>query len=218
MIQLIVPRFDPHNPRSAVENMKLLAGKGEALYMAFLHDDVEFPSTCDDVWWKVVEFFDIHPKCGMIGFGGALGLGASEIYKRPYQLIQLARIDYISNMDEAELHGRRVTVPTQVSVLDGFCQIIRRTAYEDVGGWQTVLDMGITFHCYDLAMACLMKRHGWEVWMLPIAVHHRGGVTSTSAKYDAWLRSLGVDGDAEIHARAHRICYDAFRDVLPLRL
>jgi Glycosyltransferase like family len=216
MIDLLIPKFNPAYPHSAVENMALLADKSEDDTYAFLHDDVEIIQAP----WPglVTAFFQHHPKCGMVGFGGALGLGTGDMYKRPYNLLQLARLSYISNMKEAELHGSRVIVPTQVSVLDGFCQIIRRTAYEDVGGWQAVLDMGIEFHAYDTAMACLLAEKGWEVWMLPIPCHHAGGRTSCSPEYDAWLRSRGINGDGEVHAKAHRIIYDRFRTVLPLRV
>lgn len=214
MIDLLIPRFDPEHPHSAVMNMAMLAAKSDGDILAFLHDDVEI----FDPGYDAQGFFDKHPKCGMVGFGGALGLGTNDIYKRPYDLMQLARLDFVSNMKDAELHGRRVLEPTRVSVLDGFSQIIRRTAYEEVGRWDAVLDIGIEYHMYDAAMACLMAEKGWEVWMLPIPCHHAGGRTSTTPAYDAWLRSRGINGDGEVHAKAHRIIYDRFRNILPLRV
>lgn len=225
MIDVLIPRFDPTNPHSAVENMKLLAERTPRfekmeVFQAFIHDDVEIDNP-DEMQSAIMEqvqvFFKEHPKCGMVGFGGALGLGTSDLYKRPYDYRQLARIDFYSNLEDAEKHGKRATQPMRVSVLDGFCQIIRRTAYEQVGRWQAVLDMGIEFHCYDLAMACLMAEHNWEVWMLPIACKHNGGRTSCSPEYDAWLRSRGINGDLEIHQKSHRIVYERFREILPLR-
>jgi len=218
MIDLIIPKFVPTNPHSMVENMELLARrKGVYGYLLpFFHEDVTVSG--DDWPYAVSAFFDSHPKCGMVGFGGALGLGTNDLYKKPYKLTQLARVDFVSNMMDAEQHGRRVTVPTQVVVLDGFCQIIRRVAYEGVGGWQTVLDLGIEFHCYDTCMACLLAEKGWEVWMLPVPCHHYGGRTSTTPEYDAWLRSRGINGDSEIHEKAHRIIYDRFKNILPLRV
>lgn len=216
MIDILIPRFDPANPHSAVENMKLLADKSVEDVLAFIHDDVDIPFS--DWPGSVRYYFSQNPKLGMVGFGGALGLGTTDLYKRPYDYKQLARINFYSNLEDAERHGYRATKPMRVSVLDGFCQIIRRTAYDEVGGWQAVLDMGLTFHMYDAAMACLMAEHGWEVWMLPIACKHYGGRTSCSPEYDAWLRSQGINGDLEVHQRAHRIIYDRFRNVLPLRV
>lgn len=215
MIDILIPSFII-SKKSAVENMMLLANLSKSDYMAFLHDDLEIH---DQDWQRRVEqFFQLCPECGMIGFGGAKGLGVDAIYKTRYHLQQLARIDYMSNATDAEVHGRRVEVPQQVAVLDGFCQIIRREAYGDVGGWKTVLDMGITFHNYDFAMACLLKRKGWQVWMLPISCTHHGGMTSTSREYDRWLRDQGIEGDLQVHQDAHKICYEQFRDVLPIRV
>jgi hypothetical protein len=226
MIAVLIPKFDPADPHSAVENMKLLADRTPTpkvveQYLAFIHDDVEIDDpdvNQDKIMSSMQRFFDDHPRCGMVGFGGATGLGTPDIYKRPYDYRQLARIRYMSNMTDAEAHGKRVTVPHQVAVLDGFCQIIRRTAYEDVGGWKAVLDMGIEFHMYDFAMACLMYENEWEVWMLPVSCTHHGGRTSTTKEYDAWLRSRRIDGDLEVHQKAHKICYDRFRKILPLRV
>jgi GT2 family glycosyltransferase len=221
MIDILIPHFDPADPRSAVENMMLLSAErihldhGGPWLLAFMHDDVVVQSPWDQ---EAQEFFVQHPKCGMLGFGGAKGLGTRDLYKRPYQLQQLARIDFMSNMVDAENHGRRVTTSQQVAVLDGFCQIIRREAYEEVGGWKTVLDMGISFHMYDAAMACLMAEKGWEVWMLPISCVHHGGRTSCSPAYDEWLCSKGINGDLQVHQEAHRIIYDRFRNVLPLHV
>lgn len=216
MIDLLIPRFDPLNPRSAIENMKLLADESSADVLAFVHDDVDIQ---DQDWMQVVQdFFAANPDCGLVGFGGALALGHPYIYKLPYDLMQLARYDYISNVIDAENHGRRVTVPVQVVVLDGFCQIFRRAAYEEMGGWQAVLNLGLTFHMYDFAAACFMARLGWKVWMLPIPCKHHGGRTSVSAAYDQWLHSQGIAGDAEVHRKAHEVCYREFRDVLPLKV
>ena len=220
MIDLLIPKFDVRFPASAVMNMwrRMQDAHAGSIY-AFIHDDVIVHDIGGVDWqFDVESFMNAHPKCGMVGFGGALGLGTDDIYKRPYDLMQLARIDYISNMDDAEAHGRRVTVPTKVVVLDGFCQIITAEAYKAVGGWEAVLDLGIEFHCYDTAMACLMAEHGYEIWMLPVPCHHAGGRTSTTPEYDAWLRSRGINGDLEIHQKAHHIIYNRFRNVLPLRV
>jgi hypothetical protein len=203
--ELRVPGNDFHIPykMGAVEAMTLGAEMCVGDYIAFLHDDIEIH---DQDWVSKVEnFFAGNPRIGMIGFGGAIGLGTDDIYKRPYDLHQLARIDFVSNMVDAEAHGRRSTEPVQVAVLDGFIQIIRTKAYEEVGGWKRVKDLGVTFHCYDTAMACLLHAAEWETWMLPISCTHLGGRTSTTPEYDEWLRKQGINGDLEVHQAAHRV-------------
>jgi len=196
--------------------MKLLADASNADILAFLHDDVDVH---DPDWMdKVALFFEWFPKVGLAGFGGAMGLGTDDIYKRPYDFRQLARLSYLSNQDGWEVHGHHLDQAHRCTMLDGFALIFRREAYEEMGGWQRLLDLGLTFHMYDFAACCEMERHGWEVWMLPIACIHHGGGTSITREYDAWLRSRGIAGDSEIHARAHEICYEEYRAVLPWRL
>lgn len=200
---------------SAVDNLAK-GGEMPGDIIGFLHDDVRV-FTKD--WDKdVVRFFESHPKCGMLGFGGAVGLGTDNLYQAPYDYHQLARVRFMSNMVDAEDHGDRVIVPQRVAVLDGFSQIIRREAYGEVGGWRKVRNMGLTFHMYDAAMACMMAEHGWEVWMLPVSCEHLGGRTSVSKAYDSWLRSQGIKGDQQVHEEAHKVIYRRFRHILPLRV
>jgi len=51
-----------------------------ASIIACLHDDVWI----EEEGWdqKVLDFFAANPRCGLLGFGGATGLGAADIYHR----------------------------------------------------------------------------------------------------------------------------------------
>jgi len=184
--------------------------------LAFLHDDV----TIEQTFWAgdVFRHFDTNSRCGLAGFGGGLGFADRDIYKTPYRLQQLPRHDFISNMREAESHGRRVTVPTRVAALDGFSLIIRRELYEQCGGWEQCLKDGIPFHMYDAWISCMAARYDWETWMLPIACHHAGGSTSVlmAEQYERCVKELGYRDGQELYDDAHRRIYDLFRDVLPI--
>ncbi|MGH8866161.1 MAG: hypothetical protein ACREVZ_16210, partial [Burkholderiales bacterium] len=91
--------------------------------IACFHDDLEM---LDPHWApKVLTHFRRHPECGLAGFGGAIGLGAADIYQTPYDPMQLARIGFRSNMKDAEAHGIRSLLPERVACLDGFSQIGR---------------------------------------------------------------------------------------------
>jgi len=215
-LDLLIPTFDPKHPRSAIENMKLLADDSTADILAFVHTDV---TIYEPDWMGIVtDFFKARPECGLLGFGGARGLGTPDIYKTPYRLQQLARIDYWSNDREAETHGKRATDNMQVTMLDGFALIFSREAYEAMGGWKDALDGGLSFHAYDFWACCRMQELGYEVWMLPLDVHHHGGGTSVSREYDEWLRGRGIAGDSEIHTKAHEVIYERLRSVLPWRV
>lgn len=218
-IDILIPRFDPSAPKGCIQNMLDLYAElpaHDAELIAFIHSDV----TIYDTDWprKVEEFFAAHPKCGLLGFGGAPALGLPDIYKTPYRLIQLARIGYASNQRDWQVHGSHLTEPRRVAMLDGFCLIFRRKAYEDIGGWEAALKLGLMFHCYDNWVCCMMARRKWEVWALPIDVMHHGGGASVTTEYHNWLVSRGISGDSEVHTKAHEIIYREFRDVLPIRV
>ena len=75
--------------------------------LLFLHDDV----ICREQDWDLrlmAEFID-DPSTAVVGFGGALWHGLPDLYKVPYQLQQLQRGSYRSNVDDAEVHGERFT-------------------------------------------------------------------------------------------------------------
>lgn len=226
--------------------------------IACLHDDLRCDGTEPPWDQAVLEHFAQHPQCGLLGFGGALGLGDDDIYQVPYNPMQLARKTFGSNMRHAEAHGQRWTEKRRVSCLDGFSLIGRREFWQgflaptpppgipewDNSGpgeylgqprvypnlFQRMAAAGLVHHCYDSLLGCYAVRlGGWEVWFLPIPVHHLGGQTAVAdSRYLDWaiesapscLDQKGdvARGDAAHWLRSHRWGYEHFRDVLPLRL
>lgn len=208
-----------------------------ATFIACLHDDVLIDHPAWDA--EIIEFFSAHPKCGLAGFGGATGLGHDLMYKIPYDPMQLARQNFLSNMREADVHGTRTTRQQRVACLDGFSLIGRRAFWQ---GWfqdghgrhssRTVPDQdegwnlftlmsswGIVHHAYDAALGCFAKRLGWEVWLTPIACDHLGGRTAVADRsYHQWAGEQHPLGDQGFWLGAHQIVYDQFRDVLPIRV
>jgi hypothetical protein len=206
----------------------------DADVIACLHDDVEIH---DPAWAEqVLRHFDRQPACGLAGFGGAIGLGDADIYQKPYNPMHLARIGFRSNMQHAEAHGVRSLLSERVACLDGFSQIGRREFWEgrrwhphagDVGmtdpstprPWTALESLGVMHHLYDGLLGCLAARYGWETWYLPIACHHYGGRTAVGDPgYQAWAQTKMEGGDHGFWEAAHKIGYDTFRDVLPLRV
>ncbi len=207
--------------------------------IACLHDDLLIEEDGWDV--MVATGFKARPAMGLCGFGGGTGLGHQDIYRKAYSPYDLAREGFVSNMRDAEAHGRRVRALMQVACLDGFSQIGRREFW--TGGHrlapvlsglarmdslladkadnllQQMADWGITHHAYDSALGAWAKRLGWEVWMLPVACHHFGGRTAVGdARYAEWAETIVPGGDRTFWELAHREVYDRFRDVLPIRI
>jgi hypothetical protein len=176
-----------------------------------VHDDV----LIEQEGWDLVVTRALDQGVKFAGFGGATMLGSADLYHTPYDPMQLARGGFVSNMRDAEAHGRRARTPVQCVVFDGFCQIGTKDWFE--GAWQWLAASGARHHFYDGMLGCLAARAGVQPGlMLPVACHHYGGRTAVgSAQYQAWARTQHPDGDQGFWEEAHRIGYEAFRDVLP---
>lgn len=181
--------------------------------IALLHDDLEI---LEDDWDdKVLDFFYTHPSCGLLGFGGAAGVGEAGMYQKPFDPMTLARHDFQSNMRDAEAHGRRVTEPKQVAVLDGFSLIGWSVLVE--GALDVLQTAGVVHHAYDVYFGIHAKKLDWETWMLPLAVHHGGGRTAVlSQEYHRWAKDIWKDGDQTVWLNAHRKVWTLGMGVLPL--
>lgn len=218
--------------RRGIEQMRDL--RPEVDLIACLHDDVRID---EDGWDEAVErCFRRHPDAGLIGFGGAIGLGSDALYREPYDPMQLARIGYRSNTVDAEAHGARSLLVEPVVCLDGFSQIGRAAFWDGltepewrsalyqrrthhVGPWRYLDECGFVHHFYDGALGCLARRLQWSVYYLPMRCQHLGGQTAVGDPgYQRWAEQQMDGGDRGFWEAAHRIGYDLFRDVLPLRL
>ncbi len=170
----------------------------------FFHDDFQI----QEIGWQqriLKEFED--PTVGLIGMGGALGHGDHNLYKVPYSYQQLARSNFMSNMVDAENHGKRFTGSCDVAVLDGFALIVRRELLEKTGGWP--LNTPIGYVCYDYWLCCMVRRLGYRIRLVGIPCAHLGGQTFVK---------LGIGKDPkhwQQYVDSHRYIYDEFADVLP---
>lgn len=163
------------------------------------------------------------------GLGGATALGNRDLYRKPFNIWNMARRGYASNQVDAETHGERFTGVRQVAVLDAFLMAVRTdwlrrritclpVTYEGPkaydAGWPTSY---LTHHCLDLWLACEAARDNKEIWMVGASVAHLGGRTSTLPVYkDAcWLAGGTLESD---HVRPHRWLYEEYRDCLPIEV
>lgn len=177
---------------------------------AYIHDDVVIHETGWDARINR-EFRD--PAVGLVGFGGALNHGAANLYRTPYQLQQLGRDGYRSNVDDAEVHGEREEGACDVAVLDGFCLAVRASILDGTHGWPVD---DLAFHCYDYWLCAATRRAGYRIRMVGVRCYHQGGRSSVPADspYQRWLRETGQT-DVQVHEAGHRFIYEEFRDVLP---
>lgn len=182
-----------------------------------LHDDVLIEQ---DGWDEVVlAYLDRHlgQEC-YFGFGGGIGLGDDQLYKTDYHPMQLARQGFVSNMRDAEAHGRRSTKEERVVCFDGFSAGGTRGWF--LRAWRGLESMGFIHHAYDGALGCYARRVGIPYGtMLPIKVHHFGGRTAVAdPDYASWAQTQKAGGDSGFWVASHKILYEQFAGQLPLRL
>jgi hypothetical protein len=206
----------------------------DADVIACFHDDLAI----DEEGWdeKVLRYFDRYPAMGLAGFGGAKGLGHWGLYdeRASYDPMHLARNGFRSDLVDAEVHGIRSLLAEPVACLDGFSQIGRRAFWlgqrasnpntdpawqRDPRPWTVLEDLGIVHHGYDGMLGCLAARYGWQTWYIPLRCKHYGGRTAVGdVGYQAWAKTKHPEGDHGLWQDAHKIWYEAFKDVLPLRV
>jgi hypothetical protein len=178
--------------------------------IVYIHDDLNI---LEDGWDdRIRRLFEARPQAMLAGFGGARQLGAPHLYRVPYQLQDLARFNFASNMENAEVHGRRVTAEERSATLDSFTLILRGQFQRELGGWDW---WPYPCHNFDNAVCCEAKRRSHEVWLIPVKVHHKGGMTSCGPIYQDWAKAK-FGGDGKVHADSHDLLYDRYRDVLPI--
>jgi hypothetical protein len=166
-----VEHLDHPENLGPVGSYLLAANTIKSSYGLITHDDVEVSGPWEE--W-IISAFEMNPVCGVVGFHGATGYGVSGIYQHPYQLNDLARQDPVSNMTNAEQHGRRSRVPVRCTVVDGFAMAIRREVVPIVLKEWTAPGRQ-PHHQYDNDACLAAVEAGYEVWMVPVRSPPRWG-------------------------------------------
>jgi len=198
-----------HEPSYLYDRALATACRDDTKVLVYIHSDLEILGPSID---RVMALM-AKPNVVAVGLGGALGLGNRDLYRKPYQIFNMARNDYRSNQVDAETHGKRFTGECRVAVLDAFFMAVSVEWLASVGGWPTQL----THHCLDTWIACQAARDGKEIWMAGVLCNHKGGGTSTKEAYEKapWLQGGTTRSDHEL---PHRWLWDTYRDVLPIEV
>lgn len=189
-------------PDSIMQKYQRGFKRSQADLLAYFHDDLLIT---EQGWQQRVlkEFED--ESVGLVGFGGAIAHGSVDLYRTPYVLQQLGRGNYVSNVEDADVHGRRVEGACDVAVLDGFSLIVRREILQRAGGWP--LNTPVGYIGYDYWLSCMTRRLGYRIRMVGVRCLHLGGRSVVAMKQGG--------GPPDHHARAHEYIYREFCDVLP---
>ena len=207
--KFIFPHFPDHKYVLNPENIGVVKSMNQCIkettgdIIAILHNDL---FVYEDNWdERVLKLFE-NPKIGLAGFFGARGTYTNG-----------GRMDAMSNMVEAEYHGKRETGEVRVGAFDGLSLIGRRKMFEDVGGF----DKKYTYHhFYDRDISLASHFAGWENWFIGVYCHHVSGITANRPDYQTWIdkqmKTTGFTGDKASYDASERYFLEKWKDKLPV--
>jgi hypothetical protein len=172
--------------------------------IAILHNDL---FVYEDNWdERVLQLFESNDKIGLAGFFGARGTFTNG-----------GRMDAMSNMIEAEYHGKRETGEIRVGAFDGLSLIGRRSMFLSVGGF----DEGYTYHhFYDRDISLLSHFADWENWFIGVYCHHVSGITANRPDYQTWIdkqmQTSGFTGDKASYDASEKYFLEKWGSKLPV--
>jgi len=180
--------------------------------LIYTHDDVTVHDA--DGLDRIRNRFSKSENCVAVGLGGATHLGRPDLYRKPYNVWNMARGGYGSNQTDWQTHGSHVTEDRQVVVLDAFVMAVRVDWLLKIGGWPVE---HLSHHGLDLWLGCMAARDGKEVWTVGSSVTHHGGGSSTKPEYAKakWLKGGSLESD---HLEPHLWLTREFQDVLPIEV
>lgn len=231
LVKLSVPHDKSKIPEIYNEAWKLTTTD----FVAFLHNDTII---LEKGWDSRVEKY-LTEEAAVVGFCGATGYGDEEIYIRPFENADVARIDFRWNFDNPEVrayaksctdvyddrwlasHGENLDDElTKAAVVDGLAMIINREVFVEIGGF----DERFVFQGFDENLCLHAISLGYNNYMVNIKYFHEGNGGASS-----YLRLLEahdivdefITEDTEIEGGIHRaaclLLYNNWRDLLPLR-
>lgn len=160
--------------RANNQAIRMSAGR----YVLLLNSDA---AATPDAVARLVRLANAHPRAGIVGARLLNPDGSFQASHTPFP--GLWREFLILSGLGRFLHGQwypsrgpeeeRGSQP--VDYVEGACLLVRRQAFNEVGG----LDEGYFMYSEEVDWCCAMKRSGWEVWYEPQArIIHHGGASS----------------------------------------
>ncbi len=122
----------------------------------------------------LAEWADANPRCGIAGPQTRWPDGTRQPTRRRFPtvrgtIVRRTPLRHIHGTYEQRDHyllDERPTEPVQSDWLLGAFLLMRRTALEELGGW----DAGYRHYCEDIDLAYRAMQAGWERWYVPAAV------------------------------------------------
>jgi N-acetylglucosaminyl-diphospho-decaprenol L-rhamnosyltransferase len=175
---------DQNRGFTAANNQGLAASRGRSLLL--LNPDAELVG---NALAEMVDCLEAHPEAGVVGPQLLYPDGSVQSSRRRFPTLATALVEstvvqewwrdnrilrryYMLDSPSSPLSPPAPDEPQPVDWLVGACLLVRRAAYEQVGG----LDEGFFMYSEELDWCRRIKGAGWEVLYLPTArvIHHEG--------------------------------------------
>lgn len=189
----------------------------QADYIFYTHNDVMvYESGWDDKIKRLIaeenkkaEILGHIGKVGVAGFYGAKGIGTRDIYKTPYLMQQMIRIENVSNCNRMDAnHGYRNirggAETEDVAVMDGFSLIVSMELLNKLGGFDRNYP---PHHMYDNDICMESLNSGYRNIVIAMDAQHLGGRTDVG---EDWASRFGKTKQ-QIHQEAHPVFYEKWR-------
>lgn len=196
------------------ENVGVVKGMNQAWHMLKNSTDYIFYIHNDTFLYeknwsnRLLECLSEAPQCGVAGFYGAKGIGTGDVYKTPYYMQQLIRLENVSGCYRmnAAVHGYKPPRGQleEVAVMDGFSLIVKTELLNKLGGFDRSYP---PHHMYDNDISLESLDKGYKNYVFSFDAQHLGGRTDVG---EDWTRHFGKTKQ-QIHADAHPIFYEKWR-------
>ena len=191
--------------RSYPERLNDCLRESTAPIVGFLHDDLYIYEQGWDE--RILKQFD-DPDVAVAAVFGASGHGTPDLYeKNEFVMGKMARVCCLSNMRDAETHGKRFTGECDISVLDMMAAFVRRDFLESIGGWP---EQGPCI--YDYWICCEARRHHKRIRLVGVDCAH---LSNGSYQESKKLGIYAYQDHPEDGLIANRKIWEEYRDVLP---
>lgn len=172
--------------------LNLGIAKTDSLAVLAANADTVFPESSLET---LARFLEQHPGVGVVGAQEVFPDGSWQrswgdipsIWEATKSLLGIVSLSHATR--RLLMHGAAASKARHVGYVDGAVMMIRREAFEEIGGF----DEQFGYYCEDADLCLRLRMAGWDVMALPsiTVVHVRGGSSTRIEGYsDRFLQSL----------------------------
>jgi GT2 family glycosyltransferase len=176
----------PAGPFNFSRSVNYAAARADGELLLLLNDDVE---VVDPEWLEIAVGYVLQNRVGAVGMRLHYPDGTIQHAGMLVGAGGIAEILYRGRLPTIAGYLNRAQLPQDLSVVAGACMLVRRDAFEEVGG----LDEAFPVAYNDVDFCLKLRDRGWRVLYVPDAqlVHHE------SASFGSYQERRAEDHDRD---------------------